>query len=186
MAFMAVISFKQNMNGLSVASHRDIIQLWSIKLSPWYIERLFAATWQFYWVCHIHKTIMCSVVFILDALLLECASQEAMSILNEYNDAAIAMVNANKPTPRTRHMDIRYFALTEWVEQDLISLEYIDTTMNMADYWSLHQATCSWTSSSDMFHQNTLFLSKASHWKRAHDTIPCFKRKHSFYLFHWH
>ena len=33
-------------------------------------------------------------------------------------------------------MDIRYFALTEWVERDLISLERIDTTMIMADHFT--------------------------------------------------
>lgn len=62
--------------------------------------------------------------------------QEAASLLYEDNDAATAMANANKPTPRTRHMDIRYFALTEWVERDLISLERIDTSMNMADHFT--------------------------------------------------
>jgi hypothetical protein len=62
--------------------------------------------------------------------------QEAASILYEDNDAATAMANANKPTPRTRHMDIRYFALTEWVERDLIALERVDTSMNMADHFS--------------------------------------------------
>ena len=62
--------------------------------------------------------------------------QEAASLLYEDNDAATAMANANKPTPRTRHMDIRYFALTEWVERDLIALERVDTTMNLADHFS--------------------------------------------------
>eukprot|EP00986_Skeletonema_menzelii_P015723 scaffold12494_cov159-Skeletonema_menzelii.AAC.1 len=62
--------------------------------------------------------------------------QEAASLLYEDNDAATFMANANKPTPRTRHMDIRYFALTEWVERDLIALERVDTAMNLADHFS--------------------------------------------------
>lgn len=48
-----------------------------------------------------------------------------------------AMANAQKPTPRTRHMDIRYFALSEWVERDLLALERVDTSMNMADHFSI-------------------------------------------------
>eukprot|EP00984_Skeletonema_dohrnii_P026679 scaffold16053_cov144-Skeletonema_dohrnii-CCMP3373.AAC.1 len=62
--------------------------------------------------------------------------QEAASLLYEDNDAATAMANAQKPTPRTRHMDIRFFALSEWVERDLLSLERVDTSMNMADHFS--------------------------------------------------
>jgi hypothetical protein len=41
--------------------------------------------------------------------------QEAASVLYEDNEGAIGMENAQKPTQRTRHMDIRYFAITEWV-----------------------------------------------------------------------
>jgi hypothetical protein len=42
------------------------------------------------------------------------------------------MANAQKPTPHTRHMDIKYFALRDWVEQDLICLERIDMKINLA------------------------------------------------------
>jgi hypothetical protein len=42
--------------------------------------------------------------------------QEAASRLYEDNDACTAMANAQKPTSRTRHMDIRYHVLCEWVE----------------------------------------------------------------------
>ena len=55
------------------------------------------------------------------------------SILYEDNDAATAMANAQKPTSRTRHMDIKYFVLCEWVERDLVKLERVDTSLNMAD-----------------------------------------------------
>jgi hypothetical protein len=49
--------------------------------------------------------------------------QQAASILYEDNDGCTTMANAQKPTSRTRHMDICYFALSEWVERDLMILE---------------------------------------------------------------
>jgi len=60
--------------------------------------------------------------------------QEAATILYEDNDACTAMANAQKPTPHTRHMDIKYFLLSEWVECDLMLLEPIDTSINLADH----------------------------------------------------
>jgi hypothetical protein len=45
--------------------------------------------------------------------------QQAASVLFEDNDSCTAMANAQKPTTRTKHMDIHYFALLEWVERDL-------------------------------------------------------------------
>jgi len=62
--------------------------------------------------------------------------QESASYLYEDNDACTAMAMAQKPTPRTRHMDIKFHALCEWVERDLIKLERIDTTINMADHFT--------------------------------------------------
>ena len=60
--------------------------------------------------------------------------QEATTIAYEDNDGCKAMGNAQKPTSRTRHIDIKYFALCEWVERDLIILEWIDTSINIADH----------------------------------------------------
>jgi hypothetical protein len=60
--------------------------------------------------------------------------QEASSWLYEDNDACTAMANAQKPTSRTRHMDIRYHVLCKWVERDLIVLERVNTTINEADH----------------------------------------------------
>ncbi len=37
--------------------------------------------------------------------------QKAATLLYEHNDACTAMGNAQKPTQRTRHMDIKYFSL---------------------------------------------------------------------------
>ena len=60
--------------------------------------------------------------------------QEAATILYEDNDACTALANAQKPTTRTRHMDIRYFALADWVEHDIMILERIHTSINVADH----------------------------------------------------
>ena len=43
------------------------------------------------------------------------------------------MANAQQPTRRTRHMDIKKFALLDWVEQDLLILKTIKTAENAAD-----------------------------------------------------
>ena len=60
--------------------------------------------------------------------------QEAATVLYEDNDACTAMGNAQKPTSRTSHIDIKYFSLCEWIERDLMILERIDTTLNMSDH----------------------------------------------------
>jgi hypothetical protein len=60
--------------------------------------------------------------------------QEATTIAYEDNDGCTAMANAQKPTTRTRHIVIKYFALCDWVECDLIRLERIDTSINIADH----------------------------------------------------
>ena len=62
----------------------------------------------------------------------QCAS----TVLYEDNDAATAMANAQKPTPRARHMDIKYKVLAQWVERDLVHLERVDTKQNMADHFT--------------------------------------------------
>ena len=59
--------------------------------------------------------------------------QEVATLLYEDSNACTAMGNAQKPTPRTRHIDINYFSLCEWVERDLVILDRIDTSINMAD-----------------------------------------------------
>jgi hypothetical protein len=43
------------------------------------------------------------------------------------------MANAQQLTRRTRLMDIKHFALLDWVEQDLQILEQIPTNDNAAD-----------------------------------------------------
>ena len=62
--------------------------------------------------------------------------QHAATIAYEDNDACTAMANARKPTTRTRHMDTKYHVLCEWVERDLIKLERVDTSQNLADHFT--------------------------------------------------
>jgi hypothetical protein len=60
------------------------------------------------------------------------------------NLAAIAMINENKPTPRSRHIDIQHFAIQEWRARKLIGLFHIPGIVNPADQatkalgWTLH------------------------------------------------
>ena len=60
--------------------------------------------------------------------------QVAATVLFEDNDGCTAMGNAQKPSPCTRHIDIKYFSLCEWVERNLMLLEHIDTSINMSDH----------------------------------------------------
>ena len=77
--------------------------------------------------------------------------QEAATVLYEDNDACTAMGIAQKPTSRTRHIDIKYFSLCEWIERDLMLLERIDTTLNMSDHLT---KALSW----NLFHRHADFL----------------------------
>jgi hypothetical protein len=59
--------------------------------------------------------------------------QQHATLIYEDNEGALNMANASKPTTRTRHMEIRHFAIQEWVERDLIRLKRVDTTVNASD-----------------------------------------------------
>ncbi len=59
--------------------------------------------------------------------------QQHATILYEDNNGALLMANAQQPTRCTRHMDIKKFALLEWVQQDLMILKSISTNDNAAD-----------------------------------------------------
>ena len=59
--------------------------------------------------------------------------QSHASILFEDNQGALMMANAQQPTKRTRHIDIKHFALLDCVEQDLLILQAISTHDNAAD-----------------------------------------------------
>ncbi len=77
--------------------------------------------------------------------------QEAATILYKDNDACTAMGNPQRPTPRTCHFNVKYFSICERVERDLMHLEQIDTSINMADHFTkvLNQA---------LFHQHANFF----------------------------
>ena len=59
--------------------------------------------------------------------------QQDATILYEDNTGALMMANAQQPTKRTRHMDIKHFSLLDWVERDLLILRDISTNDNAAD-----------------------------------------------------
>ena len=59
--------------------------------------------------------------------------QEDATVLYEDNQGALLMANAQKPTKRTRHMDLKYFGIQEWVQRDLLILHRINTSDNYAD-----------------------------------------------------
>eukprot|EP00979_Chaetoceros_neogracilis_P014951 scaffold5163_cov249-Chaetoceros_neogracile.AAC.1 len=61
------------------------------------------------------------------------SSQEDATILYEDNQGALLMANTQKPTKRTRHMDIKVFALQDWVKRDLLNLQRINTRDNYSD-----------------------------------------------------
>ncbi len=77
--------------------------------------------------------------------------QEAATIACEDNDGCTAMGNAQKPTARTHHIDIKYFALCDWIERDLIHLERIDTSINIANHLTK-------SLSRTLFHRHSDFL----------------------------
>jgi hypothetical protein len=60
--------------------------------------------------------------------------QEAATVAYKDKDGCTAMGNAQKLTSRTRHIDIKYFALCDWMERNLIILERINTSINLADH----------------------------------------------------
>jgi hypothetical protein len=62
--------------------------------------------------------------------------QPHATVLYEDNNGALLMANAQQPTKRTRHMDIKHFAILDWVEQDLMVLKRISTHDNAADHFT--------------------------------------------------
>jgi hypothetical protein len=60
--------------------------------------------------------------------------QEAATLLYKDNDGCTAMGHAQKSTSRTRHIDIKFFSLCDWVKRNLMLLDRIDTSINKADH----------------------------------------------------
>jgi hypothetical protein len=70
----------------------------------------------------------------LPAILLEISIWKLKATkLYEDNAAAIMMANAKRPTDLSRHIDIQYFALQEWVAKGEVILRHIRGTINPAD-----------------------------------------------------
>jgi hypothetical protein len=59
--------------------------------------------------------------------------QHHASIMYEDNQGALMMAQAGQPTRRTRHIDIKHFAIQDWVSQDLLSFKRIHTSDNSSD-----------------------------------------------------
>jgi hypothetical protein len=70
--------------------------------------------------------------------------QTQPTILYEDNVSAIRMINAMKPTERSRHIDIQFFAIQDWRQQGHLRLLHVPGIVNPADDltkalgWVLH------------------------------------------------
>jgi hypothetical protein len=104
------------------------------------------------------------VLFIQSILWYLNFPQEAATLLYEDNDAYTAMANAQKPTPRTCHLDIKFFSLSEWVERDLMVLERIDTSINLSDHFTKSLQP-------NLFHRHTDFI--LGHIPPAYSPVHC-------------
>ena len=56
--------------------------------------------------------------------------QPDATVLYVDNNGALLMANAQQPTRRTRHLDLKNFAILDWVERDLLVVSRINTTDN--------------------------------------------------------
>ena len=73
--------------------------------------------------------------------------QQHATPIFEDNQGCLFMAEARKPTKKTRHIEIRHYAILDWIEQDLITLKKIHTSDNAAD-------TLNKTLSGTMFHRH--------------------------------
>lgn len=60
-------------------------------------------------------------------------SQQEATILYIDNNGAMLMGNAQQPTCQTKHVDIKKFALLDWIEHNLMTMQQVKTTDNSAD-----------------------------------------------------
>ena len=67
------------------------------------------------------------------------------------NKGAYNIAQQGQPTKNSKHIDIRHFAIQDWVEKDLISIESVKTTSNVSD--SLSKAT-----QKQLFHRHFDFI----------------------------
>ena len=74
-----------------------------------------------------------SILFVRSILEEINVPQTSATILHIDNNGALLMGNAQQPTRRTKHVDIKKFALLDWVEHDLVLMKRIHTNDNSAD-----------------------------------------------------
>jgi hypothetical protein len=60
-------------------------------------------------------------------------AQNHATVLFEDNQGALLMANAQRPTKRTRHMDVKHFVIQQWIAEDLLTMKRISTNDNYAD-----------------------------------------------------
>ena len=60
-------------------------------------------------------------------------SQDEATSVYEDNQGCLHMTLSQKPTKYTTHVDMRYFAVLDWVEKDLLNVKKISTHDNSAD-----------------------------------------------------
>ena len=74
------------------------------------------------------------VILYLRSILEEIGiSQKHATVLYEDNQGAIMMANARQPTRRMRHVETAQFAIIDWIEKDLLCLEFVESSLNCAD-----------------------------------------------------
>jgi hypothetical protein len=71
-------------------------------------------------------------------------TQTTPTILHEDNKSTIKMVNGDKPTKQSRHIDIQFFAIQDWRKAGLIFLTHLRGIINPSNAltksvgWVLH------------------------------------------------
>jgi len=63
--------------------------------------------------------------------------QEVRPMIHEDNMSTIALIKAGRPKAEsTRHINIRYFLISDYVDQDLIDIQYVPTEDQHGDYYT--------------------------------------------------
>ena len=68
---------------------------------------------------------------ILDEL--DIPQQFATVLYEDNRGALLLMASAAQPTKQSRHIEIRIYALLDWVERDLVTLEDVTSGLNSSD-----------------------------------------------------
>ena len=74
-----------------------------------------------------------SILYVQSILTQLNLDQQEATILHIDNNGALLMGNAQQPTRRTKHVEVKKFALLDWVERDLLFMKRINTSDNCAD-----------------------------------------------------